>query len=319
MDTRRRWLAAGSTALILVSGACGGDDATVKSEAGAPPTTASPAVAAPPMFPAGTTMAAIQAKGKLVVGTRFDLSGFGVKNASTGVVEGFDVEIAKAIAAGIFGGTPSDAVKRIDFQDSVAATREASIKDGQVDIVVAAYRITDVARQQIDYAGPYFVAGQDLMVKSGETAIKGFTDLNGRKVCTSRVSGAAAANVKAKAPQAESIQFDTTAQCAEALADGRADAVASVNTSLIGPIETSKGAFRLVGNPSTEEPNGIGLKRGDDPFRAFLNDRLEAMYASGQWASAYAATLGRYGWSTPKPPAVDRYATASPVTTTSRP
>jgi len=319
MDTSRRWLVAGSTALILVSGACSGDDATVQSGAGAPPTTTAPAVAATPMFPAGTTMAAIQAKGKLVVGTRFDLRGFGVKSAATGVVEGFDIEIAKGIAAGIFGGTPSDAVKKIDFQDSVAASREASITDGQVDIVVAAYRITDVARQQIDYAGPYFVAGQDILVKSGEASIKGVIDLNEKKVCTSRVSGAAAANVKAKAPQAESIQFDTTAQCAEALADGRVDAVASVNTSLIGPLEDSKGAFKLVGNPSTEEPNGIGLKRGDDAFRAFVNDRLEAMYVSGQWASAYAATLGRFGWATPKPPTVDRYATAAPVTTTSRP
>jgi glutamate transport system substrate-binding protein len=265
-------------------------------------------------------MAAIQAKGKLVVGTRTDLTGFGVSNPTSGAMEGFDVEIAKLIAVAIFGGTPTDVLGKIEFMDSVAGTREAAIKDGQVDFAIAAYRITDAAKQQVDFAGPYFVAGQDLLVRSDDTTIKGFSDLNGKKVCTSRVTGTAAANVKAKAPDAESIQMDTTPQCADALTEGRVDAVASVNTSLLGPLETSGGALRLVGSPTTEEPSGIGVKRGDDSFRAFINDRLEKLYAGGQWSSAYAATLGKFGWKTPTPPPVDRYVTgAVAATSTSRP
>jgi len=125
--------------------------------------------------------------------------------------------------------------------------------------------------------------------------------------------------VKAKAPDAESIQMDTTPQCADALIAGEGDAVASVNTSLLGPLEKSAGALRLVGNPSTEEPSGIGVKRGDDAFRAFINDRLDKLYAGGQWASAYASTLGKFGFKTPTPPPVDRYITAPAVTSTSRP
>ena len=98
------------------------------------------------------------------------------------------------------------------------------------------------------------------------------------------------------------------------------DAVASVNTSLLGPLEKSAGALRLVGNPSTEEPSGIGIKRGDEAFRAFINDQLEKSYTGGHWASAYAASLGRFGWRTPSPPPVDRYLTAAPAaTSTSRP
>ena len=263
-------------------------------------------------------MAAIQAKGTLVVGTRLDLTGFGVRTPS-GVMEGFDVEIAKLLAVGIFGGTPADVVSKIEFMDSVMGTREASIRDGQVDFAIAAYRITDAAKQQVDFAGPYFMAGQDLLVKSGDTAIKGFSDLAGKKVCSSRATGTAVANVKAKAPDAESIQMDTTPQCADALTGGQVDAVASVNTSLLGPLERSAGALKLVGNPSTEEPSGIGVKRGDDAFRAFINDRLEKLYAGGEWASAYAATLGKFGWKTPTPPPVDRYVVATAVTSTSRP
>ena len=317
--TRGRLLAAGVAVLATALGGCGGDDSPVSSDAEYGANTTVVTSPPRPTFPAGTTMAAIQAKGKLVVGTRLDLTGFGVKNPTTGAMEGFDVEIAKHIAVGIFGGTPADVVGKIEFTDSVMGTREASIKDGMVDFAIAAYRIADAAKQQVDFAGPYFMAGQDLLVRSADTAIKGFSDLAGKKVCSSRATGTAVANVKAKAPDAESIQMDTTPQCADALTAGQVDAVASVNTSLLGPLEKSAGALKLVGNPSTEEPSGIGVKRGDDAFRAFINDRLEKLYAGGQWASAYTATLGKFGWKTPNAPAVDRYTTSAAVTSTSRP
>jgi glutamate transport system substrate-binding protein len=321
MHTRRGWLlVAGPTALLMATAACGGNDAKVSSGTGSAVATTLPAAPALPSFLPGTTMAAIQARGRLIVGTRFDLTGFGVKNPSTGAVEGFDVEVAKLIAVGIFGGTPATAVSKIEFMDSVTATREASIKDGQVDLAIAAYRITDAAKQQVDFAGPYFMAGQDLLVRSADTTIKGFSDLAGKKVCSSRATGTAVQNVRAKAPDAESIQMDTTPQCADALTEGRVDAVASVNTSLLGPLEKSTGALRLVANPSTEEPNGIGIRRGDDAFRSFINDQLEKSYAGGQWASAYATTLGKFGWRAPNPPPVDRYPAAAPAaTSTSRP
>jgi len=119
-------------------------------------------------------MAAIQAEGKLVVGARFDLAGFGVKNPTSGAMEGVDVEIAKLIAAGIFDGTHAMSSGRSTSRTPSRGTREASIKDGRVDFAIPAYRITDAAKQQVDFAGPYFVAGQDLLVRSGDTPIKGF-------------------------------------------------------------------------------------------------------------------------------------------------
>src|SRR5687768_2111548 len=145
MRTRRRGLFGGGfLALALTTGACGGDDTPVESNVQSSPSTTVVTVPARPTFAAGTTMAAIQAKGKLVVGTRLDLTGFGVKNATTGAMEGFDVEIAKLIAVGI-GGTPADVVGKVEFVDSPMGNREASIKDGQVDFAIAAYRITDAA------------------------------------------------------------------------------------------------------------------------------------------------------------------------------
>jgi len=223
-------------------------------------------------------------------------------------------------AAGIFGGPPADAAAKIEFQETDLTSREAAISEGRVDTVVTTYPITDVRKQQIDFAGPYFMAGQDLMVSTADTAIKGISDLNGRKVCLTRVNPFTEPNVKTKAPQAEILVMTATAQCSEALADGRVDAVASANAILLAQLEKGAGAFRLVGTPTTEEPYGIGLKRGDQAFRNFVNDLLEKAYSNGQWASAYAASFGRFGWKTPTPPPVDRYVTAAVTTTsTSRP
>jgi len=306
--------------MTALAAACGKADTPAKPQAQTiAPTTATTAPARP-TFAAGTTMAAIQAKGKLVVGTRFDITGFAVKNPTTGVVEGFDAEMARLIASAIFGGPPADAVGKIEFQETDLTNREAAISEGRVDIVAATYPITDTRKQKVDFAGPYFMAGQDLLVKAGDTAIKGFSDLNGKRVCLIRINPFAEPNVKAKAPQAEIIVMTTNAQCAEALTDGRVDAVASANAILLAQLDKGAGAFRLVGSPTTEEPYGIGLKRGDQAFRTFVNDLLEKAYSNGQWASAYAASFGRFGWKAPSPPPVDRYVTAAaPVTSTSLP
>lgn len=321
MRTRRRaCVGGGFLTLALITGACGGDDPPVKSDAQPIATTTVVTAPARPTFAAASTMAAIQAKGKLVVGTRFDVTGFALKNPTTGVVEGFDAEMAKLIAVAIFGGTPADAIGKIEFQETDLAKREAAISEGRVDIVIVTYPITEARKQQVDFAGPYFMAGQDLMVKNGDTTIKGISDLNGKKVCLTRTNPFTEPNIKAKAPQAELVVMTASAQCTEALADGRVDAVASANAILLAQLDKGAGAFRLVGNPTTEEPYGIGLKRGDQAFRTFLNDSLEKAYSNGQWASAYAASFGRFGWRTPTPPPVDRYVTAAAaLTSTTRP
>jgi glutamate transport system substrate-binding protein len=303
--------------VALAAAACGSDKKTTSS--GATATTVSKA----PTFAAGSTMATIQQKGKLVVGTKFDQPGFGLKNPTTGKVEGFDVEIAKLMAVGIFGGTAADVDSKIEFVETVSAVRESSIVDGKVDMVAATYTINDARKQIVDFAGPYFVAKQDIMVKKDDTSIKSVTDLNGKKVCSAQGS-TSIKNVAAKAPQADlSIQFKTYSECAAALGDGRVQAVSTDNTILAGLVQQSAGAFKLVGNPFSDEPYGIGIKKGDDAFRTFLNDRIEAIQDSGDWKKAFDATLGKLGLKAPTPPKPDRYtsgaAPAATTTTTAKP
>jgi glutamate transport system substrate-binding protein len=272
-----------------------------------------------PTFAAGTTMARLQAAGKMTVGTKFDQPLFGLKNPLTGAIEGFDVEIAKLVAQGIYGGSIDDAAKHINFVETVSKVRESSIQEGKVDMVVATYTINNARKQVVDFGGPYYIAGQDIMVKKDDNTIKSVSDLNGKKVCS--VQGSTSlANVKAKAPQADlSITFDTYSKCAEALKDGRVQAETTDNVILLGLVKDNKDAFKVVGNPFTTEPYGIGIKKGDDAFRSLINDRLEASYKDGSWAAAFNRTVGQAGVTAPTPPPVDRYTSvpAAPTSTVS--
>ena len=245
-------------------------------------------------------MARIQDKGTIVVGVKFDQPGFGLKNPTTGEVEGFDVEIAKAIVAAIGPDV------EIEFVESVSKNREPFIQDGTVDLVVATYTINDARKQVIDFAGPYFVAQQDIMVKADDDTIKAVGDLNGKKVCTVKGS-TSAKNVAKAAPTAEVTLLDTYSQCAEAMGDGRVVAVTTDNTILAGLVDVSDGAYKLVEAPFSDEPYGIGVKKDDDAFRDFINDTLEDLFADGEWADAFESTLGQIGLKTPEPPKIDRY------------
>lgn len=303
--TRFRLLAVPLLATILVaSAAC-----SKKTTTGTPGSTAAPT------FAAGTTMARLQAAGSMTVGTKFDQPLFGLKNPLTGAIEGFDVEMAKIVAQGIWGGSIDDAAKHLNFVETVSKVRETVIQEGKVDMVVATYTINGTRKQVVDFAGPYYVAGQDIMVKKDDNSIKGVSDLNGKKVCS--VQGSTSLkNVMAKAPQADlSITFDTYSKCAEALKDGRVQAETTDNVILLGLVKDNKDVFKVVGNPFTTEPYGIGVKKGDDAFRSFINDRIEASYSDGSWATAFNKTVGTAGVTPPTPPPVDRYASVPAVPT----
>jgi glutamate transport system substrate-binding protein len=316
---RRRGLvtAAALVSLALLGAACGNDDdggAVSDATASTAPTTTTK-----PKFAAGSTMEKLQTAGKITVGTKFDQPGFGLKNPTTGKVEGFDVEVAKILAAALFGEKVDAVESKINFVEAVSKNREPFIQQGTVDIVAATYTINDTRKQIVDFAGPYFVAKQDIMVKKDNTTIKAVTDLAGKKVCSVKGS-TSEKNVIAKAPTAVLSLFDTYSLCAEALTDGRVEAVTTDNTILAGLIKASSGAFKLVENPFSDEPYGIGLKKGDDAFRTFVNDTLAKSFTDGSWAKAFEATLGTagLGLKTPSTPTLDRYTVtpAAPTTTT---
>jgi glutamate transport system substrate-binding protein len=160
----------------------------------------------------------------------------------------------------------------------------------------------------VDFAGPYYEAGQDIMVAKGNPLkITGPDALAGKNVCS--VEGSTPAeNIRTKYPQAQLTLFDVYSKCADALTNGQVDAVTTDNVILTGLVAGNPDGFQLVGNPFTKEPYGIGLAKGDDAFRAFINDTLQESFDDGSWADAWDATAGAIsGTEAPKPPTIDRY------------
>jgi glutamate transport system substrate-binding protein len=275
--------------LMLAAAACGdGDEGGGQANEGA-------------SFAAGSTMAKLKDAGKVRVGTKIDQPLFGLKNLD-GKLEGFDVEIAKLIA-GEMGIQESN----IEWVETVSANREPFIQQGKVDIVVATYTINDKRKQVVDFAGPYYEAGQDIMVAKGNPlGITGPDDLAGKKVCS--VTGSTPAeNIRTNYPEAKLTEFDVYSKCAEALKNGQVEAVTTDNVILLGLISKDQEAFELVGKPFTKEPYGIGVKKGDTQFRNFINDTLEKAVQDGRWLAAWDATAGKVATDKPTPPTIDRY------------
>jgi glutamate transport system substrate-binding protein len=275
--------------LVLAAAACGGDD-----EGGGQ-------VDQGASFAEGTTMARLKEAGRVRVGTKFDQPLFGLKNLE-GKPEGFDVEIAKLIAGEM--GITADS---IEWVESVSANREPFIQQDKVDYVAATYTINDTRKEVVDFAGPYYVAGQDIMVAKGNPeGIAGPDDLAGKKVCS--VTGSTPAeNIRTNYPEADLTEFDVYSKCAEALKNDQVQAVTTDNVILLGLISQDPEAFELVGKPFTEEPYGIGVKKGDTEFRNFINDTLEKAYQDGRWLAAWDATAGKVATDKPSPPTIDRY------------
>ena len=257
-----------------------------------------------PTFAAGSTMDVIQKRGKILIGTKFDQPLFGLK-ALSGQPEGFDVEIAKLVAQGIFG---SNINGKTEFIETPSAQREQAIIDGKVDLVAATYTINNTRKEKVSFAGPYYEAGQSILVKKDNSAITGLDTLAGKKVCTV-LGSTPLKTLQERAPTADlSILFDTYSKCVEALKDGRVEAVSTDNVILLGFIKDNPGQFKLVGDTFTKEPYGIGVKKDDTVFRNFINDVLEKSYQDGTWARLFEAQVGKpTEIPTPTPPPVDRY------------
>ncbi|MFC9834904.1 glutamate ABC transporter substrate-binding protein [Rhodococcus sp. NPDC127530] len=241
-------------------------------------------------------------EGKLTVGIKYDQPGLGLRNPD-GSFSGFDVEVAEYV-----GGKLGVAPENIEFKESPSAQRETLIQNGEVDYIVATYSITDARKEKVDFAGPYFIAGQSLLVKSDNTDITGPDSLNGgKKLCS--VTGSTPAQ-KVKDTYAQDVQlqeFDTYSACVEALRNGAVDAVTTDDIILAGYAAQYPGELKVVGEPFTEERYGIGLAKGDDETRAKINDAIEAMIADGSWERAFNETVGASGYPIPAPPTVDRY------------
>jgi glutamate transport system substrate-binding protein len=231
---------------------------------------------------------------RLVIGVKADQPGLGLQTG--GGYEGFDIEIAKIIAKDL-----GVAESGIEWKTTVSANREPFIEQGTVDLVVATYTINDDRKKKVNFAGPYYIAGQDLLVKSDNMTITGQQSLDGKKVCS--VTGSTPAKrIQTDHPKAALQLFDSYSKCVELLAQGGTDAVTTDDIILAGYAAQSQfaGKLKVVGKPFSTEPYGIGLKKDDTASCNKINEILRAADADGRYQAAWDATLGKSGTPAPK-------------------
>jgi len=273
---RSRWLAL----MVLVLGAltlaaCGDDDddGTDTAQQGQAQ-----------QFPAGSTMAEIQDRGELIIGVKFDVPPFGFKNPQTGDVEGFDVDLGKAIADEL--GVEARTI------EAISDNRIPFLQDGTVDLILSTMTITEERDLEIDFSEPYFIArGRVLVPKDSD--IGGTEDLGaGDRVCTA-LGSTYAETLKEQAPEAELRLVDDYSACLELLQTDAVDAVSTDDVILTGMI-IQDDSLHMVGKPFTVEPYGVGIPEGDKQMKAFVDEVLATYKEDGRWDAAYQKWVGQY-------------------------
>ncbi|MFF4660452.1 glutamate ABC transporter substrate-binding protein [Streptomyces sp. NPDC001381] len=252
-------------ALTLSATACGGDN---KDEGGSSSTGGS-------------------GGGKIKIGIKYDQPGLGLKKPD-GSFAGFDVDVATYVAKQL-GYEPD----QIEFVETKSADRENALARGDVKFIAATYSITDERKQKVDFAGPYLLAHQDLLVKSDSDISKG-TDLNGKKLCSVTGSTSAQNVQKSIAPKANLREYSTYSECIAGLQSGAVDAVTTDDSILAGfaAQDQYKGKFKLAGLKLSNENYGVGVKKGDTATLDKINKALEQMVSDGSWQKAVDANFG---------------------------
>ncbi|PFH90633.1 transporter substrate-binding domain-containing protein [Bacillus sp. AFS088145] len=243
-----------STTAALVLAGCGGKDDSKSKDA----------------------LARIKDDKKIVFGVKYDTRLFGLKNPSTGKVEGFDIDLSKALAKEMFG----DDVKP-EYIEVTSKTRVGLLNNGKVDAVVATMTINEERKKEVDFTDVYFNAGQSLLVKKG-SKVHGLADLKkGTKVLAVKGS-TSAVNIRQKAPDTTVLEFENYAEAFTALKAGKGDALTTDDSILYGMKEEDP-SFDLVGGTFTEEPYGIAVKKGNKDLVEALNKALKSLKDSGKY------------------------------------
>ena len=210
------------------------------------------------------------------IGTKFDQPGLGLKDGDT--MTGFDIDVAKYIADKM--GFSED---QIEWVEAPSAQRETLLQNKQVDMVVATYSITDSRKEVVSFAGPYFISGQDLLVRADEDRINGPEDLDGLNLCS--VSGSTSA-ARIKEEYAEGVQLIEQpgySECLQFLTGGDVDAVTTDDIILAGlAAEAGGGEMKVVGNPFSEERYGVGISQDSD-WCEDITAAINEMYEDGSW------------------------------------
>lgn len=260
--------------------ASGGSSAATSAPAEMPTTASGGAATSAPAAAGDTSLETVKQRGKLIVGVKYDVQLFGFLNPETNKVEGFDVELAKAVAQRIFGNPDA-----IEFKEAVSKNRIPYLDQGVVDVVFSTMTANEERAKQIEFSDCYYVAGQSLLVPAS-SSISGVKDLGGKTVGTVKGS-TSEKNIRAASPDAKVELFDTYSEAVQAMQSGRADAVTTDDIILYGFQKLNPDKFKVVGGQFTQEPYAAGVKKGNLTLLNEVNAALRDLKQSGKWTELY--------------------------------
>ncbi|MFP5347625.1 MAG: glutamate ABC transporter substrate-binding protein [Actinomycetes bacterium] len=234
---------------------------------------------------------------KLTIGISFDRPGLGFKDGNT--YSGFDVETAKYIAKAL--GVPESGITWVEADPG---NRESLLTSGKANLVLSTYTITEARKQVVDFAGPYFLAHQDLLVRRNETEITGPETLDRRKLCSVPGTTSAENVLRFYRGRIELKEFPRFSDCVKALANSEVDAVTTDDVILAGYAAEPqyRGKLKVVGKGFSDENYGVGIKKGNEALVKQVNEALKQYVADGSWAAALRMTVAPSGYQLPAPP-----------------
>ena len=255
----------------------------------------------------GSVLARIQERGKLVCGTKVDVPTFGYLNPETNAMEGFDVDVCRAIAAELLGDPQA-----VEFKEAISKNRIPFLTEGVVDVVASTMTINAERLLEIDFSSVYFVAGQSLLVPA-DSAVGALADLKGQAVGT--VKGSTSEKNLAAASDKDGLNitatlFDTYSEAVAAMDAGRVAAVTTDDIILFGYVKQEPDKWKVVGGQFSAEPYGVGLAKGDAALLAGVNAAIAGMKSSGAWQASYQTWIPAA--EIPQPPADDWQAVVAP-------
>ena len=247
-------------------------------------------------FAKSSRMYQLAKAGTVKMGVKFDEPGLGRKPTGEDVPVGFDIDIARMLAAKL--GIPTEKIQWVETESEV---REKYLRAGKVDFVVASYSLSDERREVVGQAGPYLITGQRLLVRKG-SRIKDVDDIRSTKVCAVKGS-TALQNVKDKG--ARVVPVASTRDCVDRVLEGKVPAMTGEGASLLGYAAEAPQRLAVVGDPMTRERYGVGYPKDQPELCQFILDTIMNAQQQGVWAKAYEASLGKSGSRTPNPPELD--------------
>jgi polar amino acid transport system substrate-binding protein len=267
---------------------CGDPRASLRPDGPLPP---------PGAMPAGSTMAAIVARGWLVAGVNQNAYRVGHRDPETGELVGFEIDIVREIARALFGDP-----NRVKYATIDAADREAAVRDGRVDVVVRTMTMTCAARKNVDFSTEYYTAHQRLLVRAGSGATE-IEDLSGQKVCAAEGS-TSLSNIVTFNPRAIPVSTKDVVDCLVLLQQYQ---VAAVSTSdiLLVALAAQDPQTAIAGRALKDQPYGVAIAKSAPDLVRFVNGVLEGMRTNGSWTSSHSRWLSALG--PPPPPPVARY------------